>query len=193
MVAPNAQSTPTMGNKITLPLNSIRPYWRNPRRVPDEAVNALAHSIAEFGYQQPIVVDDEYVIIIGHTRYTAMRRLGITSAEVLVVDLPPEKVKQLRVIDNRAGEFSTWDFDALAEEIESIDSQLLRALFPESGDEQDQDNAEKDLPGGEGDTGSEAEFVCPHCFHSWEAKVTKQAVIEGRIAASAATTAQKVG
>ena len=61
----------------TVDLDRVRPYWRNPRRVTEDAVTQLMASISEYGYQQPIVVDSDYVIIVGHTRYAALRRLNI--------------------------------------------------------------------------------------------------------------------
>ena len=88
----------------TISLDKVRPYWRNPRRVTEDAVNQLIASIREYGYQQPIVVDSDYVIIVGHTRYAALRRMEVTEAPVRVArSLTPAQAKQYRVLDNRAG------------------------------------------------------------------------------------------
>ena len=152
-----------------LALDAIVPYWRNPRKISDEAVNAVARSLDEFGYLQPIVVDDSNVIIIGHTRYSALRRLNYTSAEVIVAsDLTSQQVKELRIADNRVAEFSDWDYDILEDEFESLDSQLLDSLFPElaESDIEDLEVSEDDVQvEPEPET---LEAVCPHCFHSWE-------------------------
>ncbi len=93
-------------------LSDITPYARNPR-VNDEAVTAVARSIQEFGWQQPIVVDKSNVIIVGDTRYRAALSLGLRKAPVVIAKgLTKAKVKAYRIADNKVGEIATWD-DAL--------------------------------------------------------------------------------
>ena len=76
-----------------VPITSVKPYEKNPR-FNDDAVDAVAKSIKEFGWQQPIVVDREMVIIVGHTRLKAAESLGLTEVPVIVADnLTPEQVK----------------------------------------------------------------------------------------------------
>lgn len=168
-------------------LDDVVPYWRNPRVVTDEAVNAVAESIKRYGYQQPIVVDSENVIVMGHTRYAALRRLGATEAPVHVAaTLSTAQAKQLRVIDNRTHELTSWDFEGLVAELDELDDDLMRAYFPEvvSEPEGDADPAlgEFDLgPVNPADAG-DVEFVCPSCFHEWEMPVTREAVMSGRLA-----------
>src|SRR5260370_38002310 len=83
------------------PIASIRPYHNNPRHN-DAAVDAAAASIREFGWQQPIVVDEDGVIIVGHTRYKAVLKLGLETAPVLVaMGLTPAQVKAYRIADNQ--------------------------------------------------------------------------------------------
>lgn len=177
----------TLGDVRTLPIDDIRPYWRNPRRVPEEAVTALMESLRNYGYQQPIVVDGENVIVIGHTRYAAMRRLGYTEVPVVVADLPAAEISQLRVVDNRVSELSSWDFEALVAELENFDAGLLTALFPEvqlSSDEiTEKRNAEDDLLMERewGKVVHEVDFVCPSCYHEWEMSVTREDVLSGRL------------
>lgn len=172
-------------------LDTLVPYWRNPRRMTDEAVNAIGESLKEFGYNQPIVVDEAGVIIIGHTRYAAMRRLGVTEAPVRVVrDLSQQQIKQLRIIDNRSAEFSLWDIDLLIDELEGSDSDLMRALFPEI-DGRDIDEVERGNRNNwteqmaalaeQEQQADEVDFVCPQCFHGWTATVTREDVLSGRI------------
>src|SRR6059058_4639851 len=104
-------------------IDKIIPYWRNPRVLSEEAVAAVASSIAQYGYAQPVVVDADMTIIIGHTRYAAMRQLNYAEIDVLVVDyLSSQEIKQLRVVDNRAGEYAFWDFEKLQEEIGDAES-----------------------------------------------------------------------
>lgn len=109
-------------------ITEIRPYENNPR-VNDGAVDAVAASIREFGFQQPIVVDAGGVIIAGHTRYKAALRLGLTEVPVVVADtLTPDQVKAYRLADNKTGELATWDFAALDEELAGI-TELDMTMF----------------------------------------------------------------
>ena len=171
-------------------LDEVIPYWRNPRRINDEAVNALVASITEYGYSQPIVVDESKTIIIGHTRYTALRRMGATSAPVVVAKgLSPTAVKELRILDNRAGEYTSWDFEALSEELANLNLSLMRSFFPEVGSLRDDGPAVSDADQGP-DTSAwdevdmTAEFICPECFHTFEIVVTKEAVMAGKLQVS---------
>jgi site-specific DNA-methyltransferase (adenine-specific) len=125
-------------NVLTLPLDAITPYWRNPRSN-EVAIDAVATSIREFGYNQPIVVDADHVIVLGDTRYRALRRLGWTEAEVLQVDLAPERARALRIIDNRTHEFAEWDWEKLR--LELADAGDLASPFF-SADELDELTAE---------------------------------------------------
>lgn len=171
----------------TLTLDEIKPYWRNPRRITDDAVEAVQGSLGEFGYVQPIVVDEDNVIVIGHTRYTAMRRLGVTEAEVLkATDLSPQRIKQLRVIDNRTHEFSLWDADKLWSELEAIgEDPLVQDIFPEARAPEDDDDGARNLAdfesGGPIETSPLVEFVCPSCFHEWEQPVSREQVLSGTL------------
>lgn len=174
-----------IGHYETVHIDQIKPYWRNPRRITDEAINALAESIRTYGYQQPIVVDAEHVIIAGHTRYSAMRRLGVERLPVLVATaLSHEQAKQYRLIDNRSGEFSSWDYEALTAELGSLGaegSDLLAAMFPElSGGDQALGAAVDAQVAAEWEkVNRQVSFVCPACFHAWEMEVTKDALQSG--------------
>ena len=102
-------------------LSEIIPYENNPRHNA-EAVDKVAASLQEFGWQQPIVVDTEGIIIAGHTRLRAAQKLGMETAPVIVAaDLSEEQAKAYRLADNKTAEFSGWDFDLLNAEIFSID------------------------------------------------------------------------
>jgi hypothetical protein len=103
------------------PINKPIPYARNPRKIDDSAVGAVAGSIAEFGFKSPIIVDVDGVIINGHTRLMAARRLGLDEVPVIVAaDLTPEQVRAYRLADNRVAEFSAWDADMLRVELDDI-------------------------------------------------------------------------
>src|ERR671927_1936384 len=88
---------------------SIRPYENNPR-LNDAAVDAVAASIRAFGFRQPLVVDEQDVIIVGHTRYKAALKLGMTEIPVHVAaGLTPEQARAYRIADNKTASLSPWD------------------------------------------------------------------------------------
>ena len=92
-----------------MPITSVKPYEKNPR-FNDDAVDAVAKSIKEFGWQQPIVTDKDMTVICGHTRLKAAERLGLTEVPVIVADnLTPEQVKAYRLADNKTGELAEWN------------------------------------------------------------------------------------
>jgi ParB-like chromosome segregation protein Spo0J len=98
-------------------LSDIKPYSNNPRHN-GATVDAVAASIREFGFRQPIVVDAEGVIICGHTRYKAALKLGLEKVPVHVAtDLAPEQVKAYRIADNKTAELSDWNYDMLSIEL----------------------------------------------------------------------------
>ena len=91
------------------PIDSIHPYEKNPR-INDGAVGAVATSIEQFGWRQPIVVDREGVVVVGHTRLLAARQLGLAQVPVHVaIDLTPEQAKAYRIADNQTSNLSAWD------------------------------------------------------------------------------------
>jgi hypothetical protein len=93
------------------PITDIRPYENNPR-VNDPAVEAVAASIRAFGFRQPIVVDEQGVIIVGHTRFKAALQLGLEEVPVHVaIGLSPAQAKAYRIADNQTAKLSDWDFD----------------------------------------------------------------------------------
>lgn len=102
-------------------IDKVTPYENNPRKN-DDAVEYVANSIREFGFRQPLVVDADGVIIVGHTRLKAALSLGLTEVPVHVAeDLTDEQVKALRLADNKTGEKSFWDYAKLDLELEDID------------------------------------------------------------------------
>jgi DNA modification methylase len=101
-------------------IESIRPYEQNPR-LNDAAVEAVAKSLKEFGFRQPIVVDADGVIICGHTRYKAAQRLGLAQVPVHVAtDLSPAQVKAYRVADNQTATLAEWNYDLLPLELKDL-------------------------------------------------------------------------
>lgn len=107
---------------IKKPIEGIKPYGRNPR-INDRAVDAVAESIFSFGFKQPIVIDKNNVIIAGHTRYLASKKLGLEEVPVIVADdLSKDQVKAYRLADNRVGELAEWDESKLLQELKDIES-----------------------------------------------------------------------
>lgn len=107
-------------NVIDLPLSQIKPYEKNPRDN-SRAVEYVRKSIEEFGWQQPIVVDKDYVIIVGHTRFKAAQEMGCTTVPVIVADtLSEAQVKAYRLADNKTSDFSIWDNKLLLEELQEL-------------------------------------------------------------------------
>ena len=103
-----------------LPIDNLIPYIRNPRKN-ENTIEKVASSIKEFGFRQPIVVDDEKVIIAGHTRYEAAKRLQLSKVPVHVAKgLTEQQVKAYRIADNRVGQDSERDYDLLKLEIEEL-------------------------------------------------------------------------
>jgi DNA modification methylase len=119
-------------NVLMRPLTAIKPYLGNPRHN-DQAVDAVARSIQEFGFRQPIVVDEDSVIIVGETRYKAAKKLGLTEVPVHVAaGLSAAQAKAYRLADNRTGQLATWNEDLLIQELlalEKLDFDLDQTGF----------------------------------------------------------------
>jgi DNA modification methylase len=102
-------------------IQEIKPYAGNPR-TNDHAVAAVAASIREFGFRQPIVVEEAGTIIVGHTRYKAALKLGLKTVPVHVAKgLTPAQIKAYRLADNKTGEIADWDHDRLVEELRELE------------------------------------------------------------------------
>ena len=130
-------------------VDEIRPYANNPRRN-DKAVEKVAESIKLFGFKQPIVIDREGVIIAGHTRLLAAKKLKMKQVPCIAADdLSPEQVRAYRLADNKVAEFSEWDFDLLDEELlnlQEIDMTAFGFVMPREETEVQEDDFEVDVP-----------------------------------------------
>lgn len=122
-------------------IDDIKPYENNPRDN-DDAVDSVANSIKEFGWQQPIVVDKDNVIIVGHTRYKAAKKLGMDKVPVVVASkLTPEQVKAYRLADNKVGELADWNLPKLNIELDDInDIDMSDFGFDENFDDNIEEN-----------------------------------------------------
>lgn len=107
---------------IYKPIDELVPYEKNPRKN-DQAVEMVAASIKEFGFKVPIILDAAGVIIAGHTRLKAAKKLGLTEVPTVIADdLTPEQAKALRLVDNKAAEQSMWDIDLLQNELTTLEN-----------------------------------------------------------------------
>ena len=108
-------------NVKMVPVEDVVPYEKNPR-LNDQAVDAVASSIREFGFKVPIVVDSKGVVVSGHTRLKAAKTLGLDEVPVIVADdLDDTKIKAFRLADNKVAELADWDESLLIKELEELD------------------------------------------------------------------------
>ena len=144
----------------------LKPYKNNPRKN-EEAVEPVANSIKEFGFKVPIVIDADGVIVSGHTRYKAAKKLKMKEVPCIVADdLSPEQIKAFRLADNKAAEFAQWDFEGLNIELDNIDIDMEQFGFGDIdwfAGEKDGGEAYDEMPDKKGRT-----ITCPHCGGEFE-------------------------
>ena len=110
-------------NIIEVPVDKLIPYENNPRIISEEAVDVVAASIEAFDFQQPIVIDKNYVVIAGHTRLKAAKQLGLETVPCKIADeLNDAEAAAYRLADNKTGEFSKWDFEKLPFETQKLET-----------------------------------------------------------------------
>ena len=110
-------------------VNEIIPYWRNPRRN-DKTVEALVDEIQKRGFNVPIVIDKNNVVVKGHARLKAAKRLGMEEVPCIVSDASEDVIKADRIADNKIQELSSWDFGKLDAEIDKLgDKMEFKKLF----------------------------------------------------------------
>ena len=152
------------GKLSTMRMEDIRPYPNNPRKN-DGAVDAVAESIRQCGYVAPIIVDEDGVILAGHTRYKALQKLGCETADVLIKSgMTEEQKKKYRLLDNKTGELAGWDFEKLAIELDGLDFGDFDFGFDSDSFEwadlvEDMEPKEKEPK----------KIQCPHCGEWFEA------------------------
>lgn len=107
-------------------INELVPYENN-ARINDKAVDIVANSIQEFGFKQPIIIDKNNVIVAGHTRLLACKKLGIDKVPCIVADdLTEEQIKAFRIADNSSAQVAEWDMGKLIKELDSIDYDMTQ-------------------------------------------------------------------
>lgn len=131
-------------------IGELTPYENNPRRN-DDAVKYVANSIQEFGFKVPIVIDKDNVIVAGHTRLKAAKKLGLEEVPCIVADdLTDEQIKAFRLADNKVAEFAEWDFNQLGAELAELDDWDMSNFGFEDMIDGDDFGTEFDLPDNDG-------------------------------------------
>ena len=162
-----------------LKLEEITPYERNPRKN-DAAVEMVRKSIDEFGFNVPILLDKNHVIIAGHTRYEAAKGKLERVPCIVLEDLSEDKARQYRIIDNKTSELGIWDYEKLVDELEGI-HELDMSMFDfgdlnKSGEDEELNeeddrftsNLDQSFEIELDDFGDEAfEYECPYCGFMW--------------------------
>ena len=144
------------------------PYINNPR-INDKAVDVVAASIKEFGFKNPIIIDKENVIIAGHTRLKAAKKLGMEEVPVIrVEDLTENQIKAFRIADNKTVEFAEWDMELLRLELEELEDMFTGFSEEEkeiifSVSDIDIDSFFEDTEETNKKKEEEEEIQCPHC------------------------------
>jgi|TARA_Y100000296_G_scaffold9731_1_gene11233 ParB-like chromosome segregation protein Spo0J len=101
-------------------IEDIKPYAENPRNM-ELSLPKVKESISNFGFNQPVLLDRNYIIITGHTRYAAAKELGLTELPCIIVDeLNPNQIRAYRIADNKVGQDGTWDVSLLKEELKKL-------------------------------------------------------------------------
>lgn len=145
-------------------IDRLIPYENNPRDN-DKAVEKVANSIREFGFQQPLVVDVDGVVVVGHTRLKAAQLLGLEQVPVVVAkNLTPAQAQMYRLADNKTNELASWNFEKLSIELDGLTVDFdvedfgftnveipdIDDLFVDADEQQDKPEKPKTIK-------------CPHC------------------------------
>ena len=150
-------------------VEQLHPYENNPRNNA-ESVDKVANSIKEFGFKVPIVIDRNYEIVAGHTRYLAAQSLGLKTVPCIIPDdLTPKQVQAFRLADNKVAELSGWDYAKLQKELDALGDQfnMNQFGFLDSQDV-DFDSFLTDTENPEKQEKQPETITCPECGHVFE-------------------------
>lgn len=150
---------------VEMKIDELKYYEDNPR-FNDDAVEAVASSIQEFGFKVPIIVDKNNVIVCGHTRYKASKTLGLEVVPCVIADdLSEEQIKAFRLVDNKVSEFAEWDYTKLNSELDDIELNMVKFGF--DLDEVDLDISDDDFIQDteitKDKSSKQKEVECPYC------------------------------
>ena len=145
-------------------ISQLHEYDNNPRNN-DGAVDAVAASIREFGFKVPVIVDGDNVIVAGHTRVKAARKLGMSAVPCIIADdLTPEQIKAFRLADNKVGELAGWDWSKLEDELAELEMDMSLFGF-HTEEEVDIDSFFEEHEPKEKEPKT---VTCPHCGEVFE-------------------------
>lgn len=146
---------------VYLPPGELTPYQKNAKKHPDVQIEQIANSIRRYGFKQPIVIDRDNVIIIGHGRLLAAERLGLDAVPVVRADdLTEYQVRELRIVDNKTAE-SPWDYEVLRRDIADLGFDGFDFGFddiPDTDGKKQTQHAHETVES----------VVCPRCGHVFE-------------------------
>jgi ParB-like chromosome segregation protein Spo0J len=112
-----------------IPTDQITERPDNPRNIPDAAVTHVAVSLRRFGWKQPLVIDRDHHLVVGHTRHRAARSLGLPFVPAVIADdLTEAEIDAYRIVDNRTHEFSTWDLPELTRQLDVLSDEFSDVL-----------------------------------------------------------------
>ena len=155
---------------VYVDIENVIPYENNPR-INDDAVEKVANSIREFGWQQPIVVDKHNVIIVGHTRLKAAKMLGEKQVPVVFADLSEERAKSYRLADNKTGQIADWDFELLEQELDELNEMELDFDMSDFGFDSTESEYSGEVEAPESfkefSEDTETKNICPRCGYEW--------------------------
>lgn len=155
---------------VDVRLADIKPYEKNQKKHDDTQVNNIAISIDKYGFVQPLVLDKDNNIIIGHGRYLAAEKLNMESVPAVYAEnLTDEQIRELRIIDNKLNE-SEWDIDKLKLDLEELDFSEFDLSFDIPDQiEFDEDKLNNLFEDAETKEKEPKKIQCPHCGEWFEA------------------------
>lgn len=158
-------------NIVQRKISEITPYERNTKKHDERQIKNVAESIKQYGFVQPIVIDSDGVIVIGHCRYAAAKKLKMREVPCVCVDeLTEEQVKALRIVDNKTNE-SPWDVELLGDELADLDMTAFDFDFPKIGEATEVTDEVLDRffeDKNDETTKNQKVCKCPNCGHEFE-------------------------
>lgn len=155
---------------VDVRLSDIKPYEKNQKKHDDTQINNIAISIDKYGFVQPLVLDKDNNIIIGHGRYLAAEKLNMESVPAVYAEnLTDEQIRELRILDNKLNE-SEWDIDKLKLDLEELDFSEFDLSFDIPDQiEFDEDKLNNLFEDAETKEKEPKKIQCPHCGEWFEA------------------------
>lgn len=153
---------------LTKKIEEITPYENNPR-INDAAVDAVANSIRDFGFKNPVIIDKDGVIVCGHTRLKAAKKLGLKTVPCIMADdLTEDQVKAFRLADNKTAELAEWDINLLDIELTEIDDSVDMELYGFYDEDSQIEPLNLDEDKAQPQDADKKTYCCPKCGFEFE-------------------------